>query len=97
MKKVLENQIKENILYMMRHEKKSKANELYHLTRQWVKTWENAGKAIKKIHDNRIRQLNPSFCIKALEDSFQSAIKHKRSCTTSGLVMQQKLFSKLIK
>lgn len=67
------------------------------LTKKWIANWKRAGKQLAKMRHNKIQKADTSFCIQALEDSFLSAIKNRKSKTSSGLIEQQKLFSKLRK
>jgi len=73
----------------------SASNDL--LVKKWIAGWKNAANQLAKIRNNKIRTANPCFCIQVLEDSFLAAINHHNSCSHSGLIEQQKLFSKLRK
>ena len=50
---------------------------------------------LERLRDKAIRNSDTAKAIEQLSDAFESARRHYRPATTSGLVEQQRLFAKL--
>ncbi len=62
--------------------------------RQWVAGWKRASERILALKKRDIRCVKTSQVIEDLNDAFESALLHADPSTTSGLVLQQRLFKK---
>ena len=63
--------------------------------RQWVRNWEAAAPVLERLRDEAIRNSDTTAAIEQLSDAFESARLHWQPPTTSGLVEQQRWFTKL--
>jgi hypothetical protein len=63
--------------------------------RQWVRNWEEAAPVLERLRDEAIRNSDTATAIEQLSDAFESARRHWTPPATSGLVEQQRWFSKL--
>lgn len=61
----------------------------------WVKTWKAAGEALKDIKRQELQQYDYAKNLPILEDMLQWAYEHRTLRLTSGLVEQQRWFSKM--
>lgn len=62
--------------------------------RKWIIGWQNAAPALEKLRNEEIRNSDTSAAIEQLSDAFDSALLHYPPTNTSGLVEQQRLFSR---
>jgi hypothetical protein len=62
--------------------------------RQWLAGWQTAGPVLEKLRVDAIRNSNTAVAIEQLNDAFESALRHYRPVKTSGLVEQQRLFTR---
>ena len=62
--------------------------------RQWVAGWKRASERIIALKKKDLLCVETSQVIEDLNDAFESALLHAAPSTTSGLVLQQKLFMK---
>jgi hypothetical protein len=62
--------------------------------RCWVNGWRTASKELEKLRVEAIRHSDTATAIEQLSDAFESARLHYPPATTSGLVEQQRLFSR---
>jgi hypothetical protein len=63
--------------------------------RQWIRNWEAAVPVLERLREEAIRNSDTATAIEQLSDAFESARRHWRPPTTSGLVEQQRLFARL--
>jgi hypothetical protein len=63
----------------------------------WVKTWKAAGEALKDIKRQELLQYDYEKNLPIIEDMLQWAYEHRTPRLTSGLVEQQRWFSKMRK
>lgn len=61
----------------------------------WVKTWENASQALEKINRIEYCSNNSRMAIESLDLIFKASIRKGRLSEYSGLIEQQKLFSRI--
>ena len=64
---------------------------------KWINCWKEAGPVLEQERRERIRNTDTALAVNALNDAFESAIAHHPSRKHSGLVEQQRLFSRLRK
>lgn len=57
--------------------------------KQWIKTWEKAGKALEEVRRQEIRKTNTQESISILGDVFEYALLNEKPKETSGLVELQ--------
>ena len=62
--------------------------------RQWVASWRSASDVLERLRTEAIRQSDTAAAIELLSDAFESARLHNPPATTSGLIEQQRLFSR---
>ncbi len=63
--------------------------------RQWIRNWEVVAPVLEELRAEAIRNSDSAVAIEQLSDAFESARRHYPPATTSGLVEQQRLFSRL--
>ncbi|MGH7582409.1 MAG: hypothetical protein ACREL5_04185 [Gemmatimonadales bacterium] len=63
--------------------------------RKWVLTWQRAAAALQEIADNELQRLDTRIAIEQLGDAFNHALDTLPPRTTSGLVEQQRIYSRL--
>ncbi len=63
--------------------------------RQWLRNWEAVAPVLEELRAEAIRNSDTAAAIEQLSDAFESARRHYPPATTSGLVEQQRLFSRL--
>jgi hypothetical protein len=63
--------------------------------RQWIRNWEVVAPVLEELRAEEIRNSDTAKAIEQLSDAFESARRHYPPPTTSGLVEQQRLFSRL--
>jgi hypothetical protein len=63
--------------------------------KQWVKTWEQAGRELQDQRRRDLRRVNTAEAIESLSQSFQWAVRTLPPRRGSGLVEQQSIFSRL--
>lgn len=63
--------------------------------RMWVRNWQELGPILERLRDQEIRHTDTTTAIEQLSDAFESARRHWRPPTTSGLVEQQRWFARL--
>lgn len=63
--------------------------------RIWVHNWQELGPILERLRDQEIRHTDTTTAIEQLSDAFESARRHWRPPTTSGLVEQQRWFARL--
>jgi hypothetical protein len=64
----------------------------------WVRRWREAGKALARVRREELRRLTPERALAATENLLAlaaEAVVSGRRRRTSGLVAQQRLFSRL--
>jgi hypothetical protein len=61
----------------------------------WAKTWSKTDLALKKVRAEELKNFNYSKHLDLLNGMLEWACKNAKILKTSGLVEQQKLFSKL--
>ena len=64
-------------------------------TEKWVKTWQQAGKALEKIKQQELRSYDYHNNLKIIDEMLQWAHDHRKIRLTSGLVEQQRLFMEI--
>jgi hypothetical protein len=62
--------------------------------RRWLAAWRSASEVLDRLRIEAIRQSDTATAIEQLSDAFESARHHSPPATTSGLVEQQRLFSR---
>jgi hypothetical protein len=65
------------------------------LTLKWISCWHDAGSRLEKMRHNHIKTCNTAHAIKILDDAFKATLQNHITKPYSGLIHQQKLFSKL--
>ena len=63
-------------------------------TLKWIECWRNAASELEQARRDRIENADTQSAIGLLQDAYQSAVSERRPRDTSGLVEQQKYFSK---
>lgn len=63
--------------------------------KQWIKTWEKAGKALEEVRKKEIRETNTQESIPAFDDVFKFTILNVKPKDTSGLVEMQSWFKRM--
>ena len=63
--------------------------------KQWLVGWRAAEPVMERLRREALRHCNTAEAIESLSDAFESALLHLPKSTTSGLVEQQKYFSRL--
>lgn len=63
--------------------------------RKWVEAWQRAGPLLAELRREEIRRADTAAAILQLEDAFQAALRQHQLPSTSGLVEQQKWFTRL--
>ena len=61
----------------------------------WAKGWKRAAPVLSALRDKETHQASTAEAIEMFDSSFKSALLHVRAASSSGLVIQQKLFRKL--
>jgi len=62
--------------------------------RRWLAGWQTAGPVLERLRAEAIRCSNTATAIEQLSDAFESALRHCPPAATSGLVEQQRLFTR---
>ena len=62
--------------------------------RRWVEQWRIAGPKLEEIRREELRNVDVARAIAILNDAYESARRTSLPRITSGLVEQQRLFSK---
>ncbi len=62
--------------------------------RRWVAGWQSAAEVLERLRREAIRVADTAAAIEQLSDAFESARLHYPPADTSGLVEQQRLFSR---
>ena len=65
------------------------------LVRRWVENWRQADRQLERLRAEEIRNSDTTAAIEQLSDAFESARRQWKPPTTSGLVEQQRLFTRL--
>jgi len=69
--------------------------ENYERLRQWVETWQRAGRELEEIRRREIEEMDTREAIRQIFGSAEFFFRHLEAPTTSGLVEQQAWFAKL--
>ena len=62
---------------------------------RWLAGWQTAGPVLEKLRAEAIRNSDTAAAIEQLSDAFESALRHYPPMITSGLVEQQRIFTRL--
>ncbi len=63
--------------------------------RRWLAGWQAAGPVMERLRKEAIRRCDTAEAIESLSEAFESALLHLPKSTMSGLVEQQRYFSRL--
>jgi hypothetical protein len=63
--------------------------------RAWVESWQRAGKRLSELRKAGLRAISTEQALIHLAGAFESCRLHRQPAPTSGLVQQQRWFSKL--
>ncbi len=63
----------------------------------WIAAWNNANKALIAIKKKELSSYNYQENLPIIDDMLQWAVKNSKIKYTSGLIEQQRLFTKLMK
>ena len=61
---------------------------------KWIKAWKSAGPALDEIRKKELKSTVTSQAMEALSDAYEWALKNYKASSTSGLIEQQRIFSK---
>jgi hypothetical protein len=64
-------------------------------TKQWVQCWAQAGKALEKIRNEEIRMTDTMKAVRSFEGILPSVLASHPPGPWSGLIEQQRIFSRL--
>ncbi|MCB0317132.1 MAG: hypothetical protein KDD56_00140 [Bdellovibrionales bacterium] len=65
--------------------------------KKWIKAWKSAGPALDEIRKKELKSTVTGQAIEALSDAYEWSLRSYKEKATSGLVEQQKIFSKVAK
>jgi len=66
--------------------------------KRWAQTWESAGQSLEALRGHELAAMTDDDARRAIADLFTDApLPSLPTCTTSGLVEQQRLFARLRK
>ena len=65
--------------------------------KQWIQNWEKAGKAMEQVRRKELFNFDFELHRKAIDGLLEMASQHGSPRITSGLVEQQRLFTKAFK
>jgi hypothetical protein len=61
---------------------------------RWVDAWIHAGDALEKIRENDVKHADTSEALRSFTGSVLHALRTRPASKTSGLIEQQRIFSK---